>query len=242
MIVSGMGGVGKTSLAVHWFHAIADRFPDGQLYANLRGFSDGPDATASQVLEQFLRALDVPVDKIPDEEDGRAALFRSVTHGRSLLLLLDNALDARQVRPLIPSAGTSLTVITSRNRLAGLAVQLGALRIALEPFDGRVAVETLVGDRDGLPENELLLADDIARKCGCLPLTLRLALERLASRGIGSFGDHATAIIGELQDARAALDTFASSLRGAVTCCRRRRRANRSPRTRRPSPGATRRG
>lgn len=208
VIVSGMGGVGKTSLAVHWIHAIADQFPDGQLYANLRGFSDGPDATASQVLEHFLRALDVPVDKIPDDEDGRAALFRSVTHGRSLLLLLDNALDARQVRPLIPSASTSLTVITSRSRLAGLAVQLGALRVHLEPFDGRVAVEMLVGDRDDLPESELQLANDIARKCGYLPLTLRLALERLASRGLGTFGDHAVEIIGELQDARAALDTF----------------------------------
>lgn len=208
VIVSGMGGVGKTSLAVHWIHAIADRFPDGQLYANLRGFSDGPTATASQVLEQFLRALDVPADKIPDDEDSRAALFRSITHGRSFLLLLDNALDARQVRPLIPSANTSLTVITSRNRLAGLTVQLGALRIGLEPFDGHVAIQMLIGDREGLPETDLLLADNIARKCGYLPLTLRITLERLATGGLGSFGDCAAEIIADLQDARAALDTF----------------------------------
>ncbi|MFD6274670.1 tetratricopeptide repeat protein [Streptomyces sp. NPDC060209] len=207
-IVSGMGGVGKTSLAVHWIHAIADQFPDGQLYANLRGFSDGPTATASQVLEQFLRSLDVPADKIPDDEDSRAALFRSITHGRSFLLLLDNALDARQVRPLIPSTNTSLTVITSRNRLAGLAVQLGAQRVGLEPFDGHVAIQMLIGDREGLPETDLLLADNIARKCGYLPLTLRITLERLASRGLGSFGACAAEIIGELQDARAALDTF----------------------------------
>ncbi|MFE2140641.1 tetratricopeptide repeat protein [Streptomyces sp. NPDC059456] len=208
VIVSGMGGVGKTSLAVHWIHSIADQFPDGQLYANLRGFSDGPTATASQVLEQFLRALDVPADKIPHDEDSRAALFRSLTHGRSLLLLLDNALDARQVRPLIPSAGTSLTVITSRNRLPGLAVQLGAVRMGLEPFDGQVAVQMLIDDREGVPETELLLAGSLARKCGYLPLTLRIILERLATRGIGSFGDGAAEIIRELQDARAALDTF----------------------------------
>ncbi|WP_280723888.1 tetratricopeptide repeat protein [Kitasatospora sp. MAA4] len=208
VIVSGMGGVGKTSLAVHWIHAIADQFPDGQLYANLRGFSDGPTATASQVLEQFLRALDVPADKIPDDEDSRATLFRSITHGRSFLLLLDNALDARQVRPLIPSVSTSLTVITSRNRLTGLAVQLGALRIGLEPFDDHVAVQMLIDDREGLPETELLLADNIARKCGYLPLTLRITLERLATRGLDSFGDCAAQIIEELQDARAALDTF----------------------------------
>lgn len=207
-IVSGMGGVGKTSLAVHWIHAIADQFPDGQLYANLRGFSDGPTATASQVLEQFLRSLGVPADEIPEDEDSRAALFRSITHGRSLLLLLDNALDARQVRPLIPSTVASLTVITSRNRLTGLAVQLGAQRVGLEPFDGQVAVEMLTGDREGLPETDLLLADDIARKCGYLPLTLRITLERLASRSLGSFGACAAEIIGELRDARAALDTF----------------------------------
>ncbi|MER5554284.1 tetratricopeptide repeat protein [Streptomyces sp. NPDC002793] len=208
VIMSGMGGVGKTSLAVHWIHAIADQFPDGQLYANLRGFSDGPATPASQVLEQFLRALDVPADRIPDDEDSRTALFRSITHGRSLLLLLDNALDARQVRPLIPSASTSLTVLTSRNRLAALAVQLGALRIGLEPFDDRVAIQMLTGDREGLPAADLLLADDIARKCGYLPLTLRIILERLATRGLDSFGDCAAEVIGELQDARAALDTF----------------------------------
>lgn len=207
VIMSGMGGVGKTSLAVHWLHTIADRFPDGQLYANLRGFSDGPTATASQVLEQFLRALDVPAERIPADEDSRAGLFRSVTHGRSFLLLLDNALDARQVRPLIPSVGASLTVITSRSRLTGLAVQLGAARIGLEPFDSHAAIQMLIDNRQGLPEADLLLADSIARKCGYLPLTLRIILERLAAHP-GSFGACAAQIIEELQDAHAALDTF----------------------------------
>ncbi|MEE1832669.1 tetratricopeptide repeat protein [Streptomyces sp. SP17KL33] len=208
VIVSGMGGVGKTSLAVHWVHTIAEQFPDGQLYVNLRGFSEGTIATASQVLDQFLRALNVPADKIPEDEDSRAALFRSITHGQSLLLLLDNALDARQVRPLIPSANTSLTVITSRNRLGGLAVELGAPRVGLGPFDGHVAIQMLIGDREGLPETDLLLAENIARKCGYLPLTLRIILERLTTRGVGSFGDRAAEIIEELKDARAALGTF----------------------------------
>lgn len=208
VLVSGMGGVGKTSLAVHWIHSITDLFPDGQLYVDLHGFSGGPAVTATQVLEQFLRALDVPTEKIPDDEDSRAALFRSITHGRSFLLFLDNALDARQVRPLIPSTSTSLTVITSRNRLVGLAVRLGALRIGLEPFDGHVAIQMLTGDREGLPETDLLLADSLARRCGYLPLTLRITLERLATRGIGSFGDCAAKLIGELQNARVVLETF----------------------------------
>jgi tetratricopeptide (TPR) repeat protein len=203
-----MGGVGKTSLAVHWGHAIAHQFPDGQLYANLRGFSEVDIVTASQVLEQFLRALDVPGEKIPSDEDSRAALFRSITHDRSLFLLLDNALEESQVRPLIPSAQASFTLITSRNILKGLAVQPGALRVALEPFGRHEAIQMLTGGQEGLAQTDLLLAADIAGKCGHLPLTLRITLERLAARGLGSFADCAAEVIGELTDARAALDRF----------------------------------
>ncbi|WP_143832042.1 ATP-binding protein [Nocardiopsis sp. CNR-923] len=106
-VVVGTAGVGKTSLAIHWAHRIKDHFPDGQLYVNLHGYDPGPPVPVTDVLGRFLRALDVPVDRIPAGEEPRAELFRSMTAGRHVLIVLDNATAAGEIRPLLPAPPTA---------------------------------------------------------------------------------------------------------------------------------------
>src|SRR5947199_1283010 len=124
--IVGTAGVGKTTLAVHWARRAANRFPDGQLYVNLRGFDPGSTPlTPVQAVNNALASLQVPPERLPDGLDARAALFRSMTADRRLLLLLDNARDATQVRPLVPGSHGSLALVTSRYRLSSL-VAVGA--------------------------------------------------------------------------------------------------------------------
>ncbi|MGO4428565.1 AAA family ATPase, partial [Streptomyces sp. MCAF7] len=115
-VVAGTAGAGKTSLVLHWAHQVKDRFPDGQLFVNLRGYDPGEPVTADQALRRFLRALGVPADQIPQDVDDAAALYRSLLAERRILILLDNAATVSQVRPLLPGSGTSLVVVTSRTR------------------------------------------------------------------------------------------------------------------------------
>ncbi|MDW6060409.1 hypothetical protein SAZ11_23415 [Streptomyces sp. FXJ1.4098] len=133
-VVAGTAGAGKTSLVLHWAHQVKDRFPDGQLFLNLRGYDPGEPVTAEQALRRFLRALGVASGDIPQDVDDAAALYRSLLADRRMLILLDNAATVGQVRPLLPGGGDSLTVVTSRNRLAGLAVREGARRITSACF------------------------------------------------------------------------------------------------------------
>ncbi|MFD0474375.1 AAA family ATPase [Nonomuraea thailandensis] len=128
-VVTGTGGVGKTTLAVHWAHRARDRFPDGQLYVNLQGY--GPTHAArspAEAVRLFLDALQVPPELIPATLEAQAGLYRSLLAGRRMLILLDNALDADQVRPLLPSAPGCLALITSRAELTGLVAAEGAVR------------------------------------------------------------------------------------------------------------------
>ncbi|MGW4104197.1 BTAD domain-containing putative transcriptional regulator, partial [Streptomyces sp. NPDC004976] len=119
--IGGMGGIGKSALAVHWAHEVADRFPDGQLHINLRGFDpSGSVMTPDEAVRIFLDALGVPPMRIPAGVDAQVALYRSMLARRRMLILLDNARDTEQVRPLLPGSRGSLVVVTSRNRLAGL--------------------------------------------------------------------------------------------------------------------------
>ena len=121
VLISGMAGVGKTTLAVRYAHQVADRFPDGQLYVNLRGYdATGPAANPAEVLREFLEALGMPAQRVPVGLDARSGLFRSLLAGRQVLVLLDNAGDADQVRPLLPSSPGCLALITSRGHLPGL--------------------------------------------------------------------------------------------------------------------------
>ena len=131
--VSGTAGVGKTALAIHWAHRVAGRFPDGQLYVNLRGFDPGGrPADPSRVLHGFLRALGLPPSRIPVDLEGRAAAYRSLLTGRRVLVVLDNARDAEQVRPLLPGSAGCFALITSRDRLTPLIATEGAVTVPLD--------------------------------------------------------------------------------------------------------------
>jgi DNA-binding SARP family transcriptional activator/tetratricopeptide (TPR) repeat protein len=181
-VISGPGGVGKTSLAVHWAHRVADRFPDGQLHLNLAG-RPGP-ASADAPLMTLLLALGTPPERIPPDADGRSAELRSALAGRRVLILLDNARDADQVRPFLPGPG-SLVLVTSRNRLRSLRRREGAHLMELEPFTpaesaallrSALGPETLTGHADAIAE--------LADLCGHLPLAVALAAERIRNTGI----------------------------------------------------------
>src|SRR5262249_37716086 len=131
-VVDGLPGVGKTSLVVQWAHQMVDRFPDGRLFVNLRGF-DCPDRLldTSQALCHLLTGRGVPHARMPVDTDQRAALFRAMTADRRLLMIFDNARDEEHVRPLLPTSPGSLVLVTSRNRLTGLVAQEGATPLSL---------------------------------------------------------------------------------------------------------------
>ena len=196
-VIAGTAGVGKTSLAVHWAHRMADAFPDGQLYANLRGYDPGPPVTPSEVLDRFLRALDVPTAAIPTDTESKAALYRSKLAGRRILVILDNAATTNQVRPLLPGVSGCLVLVTSRSRLSGLVARDGAQRLTMKLLSGEEAVELLRAVMSGhrMTDDFDELAE-LARLCARLPLALRIAAERAISRPWTSM----RALIDDLRD------------------------------------------
>ena len=148
--IGGTAGVGKTALAVHWAHQVADRFPDGQLYVNLRGYDPDQPVPAADALAGFLQALGVPGADIPVEEAERAARYRSLLSGRRMLVVLDNAGSVEQVRPLLPGSPACAVVVTSRDALAGLVARDGAERLDLDllPLEEAVGLlGALIGAR-----------------------------------------------------------------------------------------------
>jgi DNA-binding SARP family transcriptional activator len=204
--LTGMAGIGKTVLAVHWAHQLADRFPDGQLFVNLRGYGpSGTPVSPTDAVRGFLTALGMPPAQIPPGTDGQAALYRSLLADQRMLIVLDNARDAEQVRPLLPGSPECLVLVTSRNRLSGLAaaecahlmtlgvltkaeshdllaLNLGARRATAEPF----------------PVSELIAL------CGRLPL----ALCNVAARAVTRPGLPLAALADEMRDARRRLDAL----------------------------------
>jgi tetratricopeptide (TPR) repeat protein/transcriptional regulator with XRE-family HTH domain len=180
--IGGTAGVGKTALAVHWAHQVADRFPDGQLYVNLRSYDPGRPVTAADALAGFLRALGVPGQDIPPEEDERAARYRSVLAGKRVLVLADNAGDVEQVRPLLPGSPGCAVVVTSRDTLPGLMARDGAARLDLDllPLDDAIGLLcTLIGARVDIDRGA---AAELAARCSRLPLALRVAAELASAR------------------------------------------------------------
>ncbi|MEV5887981.1 AfsR/SARP family transcriptional regulator [Nonomuraea fuscirosea] len=177
--ISGIGGVGKTALAVHVAHVLDDAFPDGQLYADLRGYSDEATVPAS-ALGGFLRALGIPPDVIPDGEAERSALYRSLLAERRILVLLDNARDAEQVSPLLPGAPGCAAIVTSRGKLADLpSAKLIDLDV-MEPDEALQLFAAVAGAERVSAEHGAAM--DAVAACGFLPLAVRIVAARLAAR------------------------------------------------------------
>ncbi|GAB3890740.1 hypothetical protein GCM10029964_062760 [Kibdelosporangium lantanae] len=180
--IGGTAGVGKTTLAVRWAHRVADRFRDGQLYANLRGFDPGGRAVDPvDAVRRFLDALEVPPARIPADLDAQTALYRSLLADKRMLIVLDNARDAAQVRPLLPAAPDCLVLITSRNRLASLVAVEGAHPLTLDLFTAMEARDALA-DRLGVDRvaAEPKAVDEIVERCVRLPLALAVVAARAA--------------------------------------------------------------
>ncbi len=181
--IGGTAGVGKTALALHFAHRVADLFPDGQLYANLRGFApSGAPATPAEVIRGFLDVLGVPPERIPPTADAQAGLYRSLLSERKMLIVLDNARDEQQVRPLLPASPASLVVVTSRSQLSGLATTNGARLVSLDVLTHTEAMR-LVAARIGSTRTaaEPAAIEEIAALCACLPLALAVAAARAAA-------------------------------------------------------------
>ncbi|WP_370364106.1 tetratricopeptide repeat protein [Catenulispora sp. GP43] len=177
--ITGMGGVGKTALALHTAHRLQNVFPDGQLYVDLRGREAAP-RNPDDVLSGFLRDLGVPDQAIPLGQEAKAAAFRSLTSGRRLLMVLDNARDAAQVRPLLPGTGSCSVLVTSRQKLPGLD---GAFHLDLDGLDAAEAQTLLgriIGPARAAADPEA--TEVVLRYCAGLPLAVRIAGARLASR------------------------------------------------------------
>jgi DNA-binding SARP family transcriptional activator len=197
--IEGTAGVGKTALALRFAHEVAGRFPDGQLYVNLRGFDPaGVPVDPAEAIRDFLAALGVDPQRIPADLAAQAALYRSMIAGRRLLILLDNARDAGQVRPLLPGSPGCLVIVTSRPRLTGLVAHDGARPLTLDLLSLPEARE-LLGLRLGtVPPT----ADEMITLCARLPLALSIAAARAASSADSSL----EALTRELRDARHRLD------------------------------------
>jgi tetratricopeptide (TPR) repeat protein len=184
-VLAGAPGVGKSALAVHWAHRVRHRFPDGQLYLNLRGHAAAPPLSPAEALTRLLRSLDVAPDRVPTDAAEAATLFRSLLADSRTLLVLDDAGQADQVRPLLPGGSGCHVLVTSRAALAGLVARDGARRLtipALDPADSRALLVRLL---DGeWAEAQPAALDELARLCGHLPLALRIA----AANVLGSSG------------------------------------------------------
>ncbi|MEV0677959.1 tetratricopeptide repeat protein [Actinosynnema sp. NPDC050436] len=205
-VLSGPGGVGKTALALHWSYLHGARFPDGQLYVDLAGFSGEEPVDPGEALGLFLRGLGVPPEQVPAGLTEQAALYRSLTAQRAVLVLLDNALSAAQVRPLLPTSPAGAVLVTSRSRLAGLIVE-GARLLDVGPLGMTSAVRLLdlaVGGtrvrREDLP------ARTLATMCGGLPIALRIAAARLVTRPRWSV----ERVVAEMDDERGRLTVLSA--------------------------------
>ncbi len=200
--IEGTAGVGKTTLAIRWAHQVAERFPDGQLYADLRGYDPDEPLPASDALAGFLRDLGVPGPDIPAKASERATRFRSLLAGRRMLVLLDNAGQVEQVRPLLPGSPGCVTLVTSRDALPGLVARDGAVRLDLDllPLTEAVGLlRALIGAR---VDADPYAANALAARCARLPLALRVAAELAASRPAASLAE----LTEELADQQQRLD------------------------------------
>jgi tetratricopeptide (TPR) repeat protein/transcriptional regulator with XRE-family HTH domain len=206
--IGGTAGVGKTTLALYWAHSVAPRFPDGQLYANLRGHDQtGTPAGAAEIIHGFLQALLPDGARVPGSLDEQAAMYRSLLAGKRMLVVLDNARGSEQVRPLLPGSGGCLVLVTSRSRLPGLVALDGARLLSLDVlseseardlFTVRMGAERIAAEPGAV--------DELARFCARLPLALCIVAARAAILPAMTLSNLAT----ELREAREPLDALSS--------------------------------
>ncbi|MFE4578317.1 AfsR/SARP family transcriptional regulator [Streptomyces chartreusis] len=204
--IGGMAGVGKTTLAVHWAHQVAEHFPDGQLYVNLRGFHPSDSVmSAAEAIRSFLDALGFPSHRLPAGLEAQAALYRSLLADRRMLILLDNANDTEHVRPLLPGAPGCLVIVTSRNQLCGLVACEGAHFVTLDLLSEADALaflrRRLGADR---VTREPAAAAEIVSACGNLPLALAIVSARAAVNPAFTLAS----VAAELRESRGSLDAF----------------------------------
>jgi DNA-binding SARP family transcriptional activator/tetratricopeptide (TPR) repeat protein len=178
-VVCGTAGVGKTALAVHWAHRARARFPDGQLYVNLRGYATAAPLRPIEALAGFLSALGVPADQVPSDTERAAAMYRTLLADRRVLVILDNARTAEQVRPLLPGGSACAALITSRDRLGGLVAQDGADHLTLGMLTASEAASLLERVLGARARAEGDAVAELARRCAYLPLALRIAAAHL---------------------------------------------------------------
>jgi hypothetical protein len=210
--LDGMPGVGKSALAVHWAHRVAARFPDGQLFLNLRGFdSGGAPITRAEALHKLLSGLGVPLPVIPDDIDARTGLYRSVLAGRRVLIVLDNAHSTEQVEALLPATAASAAIVTSRNRLTGLAIA-GARMVTVElPPHGDARDSLRARLADHRVDAEPAAADAIIAACARLPLAIAIVAARAHDHPQSALAG----VLAELRAAGQTLDAFAGAEPGS---------------------------
>ena len=204
--IAGMAGVGKTALALYWAHQVASRFPDGQLYVNLRGFDpSGTPVTPAEAIRRFLDTLGVAAARVPASVEGQAGLYRSLVAGRRMLIVLDNARDEQQVRPLLPASAGTLVLVTSRSQLTGLAAADGARLLSLDVLTPDEATELLAARiGPGRAAAEPGAVSEIASLTACLPLAVAIAAAWAATRP----GLPLAALADELRNASGRLDAL----------------------------------
>lgn len=207
LLVVGASGVGKTALALHWAHRVADQFPDGQLFVDLRGYDGSAPAEPEAAVSGFLRCLGVAAAAIPPAFDDQVALYRTLLSGKRVLVVIDNARTADTIRPLLPGSRGATVVITSRHRLDGFVAQEGARVIALAPLGTDEALDLLGGVLG--PERvaaEPAAARHLVELCDELPLALRIAAARLVTNPTWSLAE----LAGDLADERHRLTVLSS--------------------------------
>ncbi|MEV8020702.1 BTAD domain-containing putative transcriptional regulator [Streptomyces sp. NPDC086554] len=215
-LLAGPAGVGKTALALHWAHHAAERHPQGTLFADLRGFSGGEAAQPVCILRDFLLALGVQPQDVPGGTEAAAALYRSLVAERHLLVVLDNARDSAQVRPLLPGTPHVTTVVTSRNRLDGLIASDLARPVPLGVLGERDAAELFVRALGRTGDADAAAVRQVARLCDGLPLALRIAAARLSGRPQWSVADLAA----ELADGQRRLALLSAEDTGVAAALR----------------------
>ena len=195
--IVGMAGVGKTTLALHWGHRARDRFPDGQIHVNLRGYDTDAPMRPIEALAHFVHALGGPSDRVPADVQTAAGLYRSLLADRRMLIVLDNAANADQIRPLLPGGSNCVVLITSRDRLGGLVAHDGAHRLTLDVLttgEAHALLESVLGPDRMAAEPDA--GRELATACSNLPLALRIAAANVANHPWSSLSEHVAALRG----------------------------------------------